>query len=316
LLAASLVKPASQWGDRAPTTVAQLLTQLDRVGASLPLWRPAEVAPPAPTSRQKAAAPAQPPAPPAPDPIRTRIADEGIALTRVVLGQTLSFTLSATATVILLYFLLASEHWMVSRAVEAVPRHRTRAMILSAIRRAEREIGHFLATLTLINIGVGVAAALAMWMLGLPNPALWGTLAATLNFIPYLGPIAMDAMLLLAGILSFDTIGAMLAPAAAFIVIHATESSLISPWLVGRRLSLSPVAVFVAVMCMGALWGVAGAVLTVPILVGIRCGLRRVRALRLPLVFLEGGAENAPTLASLLQRRRRGARGRISVPPS
>jgi hypothetical protein len=88
------------------------------------------------------------------DAIADKIASEGVTVTRVVLVQTLSFAVETAATVILLYFLLASEHWLVSRTVEAAPRRRTRALVLGGIRQAQREIGLYLGTMSLINLGL------------------------------------------------------------------------------------------------------------------------------------------------------------------
>ena len=101
---------------------------------------------------------------------------------------------------ILLFFLLATEYHLVWRAVAAVARPRARALALSGIREAQRDIGRFLTTMTRLNIGLGVATGLALHAIGLPNPILWGTLAAVLNFIFYIGPVLMTVLLLMAGI--------------------------------------------------------------------------------------------------------------------
>lgn len=328
LLGNSLATPAAQWLERAPTTVQQLLQQVDRLRATIPLLNMTRhAAPPGPpvvvrsaSTRRAAlqAAAAAASAAAAQDAasaadaasasatLSDRLADEGLALTRSVVGSSFSFLLSGAAMVILLYFLLASGHWMLAHTLEAVPRRRTRALVLAAARRAQNEIGRFLATLGIINLGVGITTALALWGLGLENPTLWGTLAAGLNFIPYFGPIMVAGLLLLAGLLSFDTAASVLAPAAAYLFIHAIEANLVSPWFIGRRLSLNPLAVFLTVMIMAWLWGLAGAVLAVPILLGVRCSLHNVKGLRLLRVFLEGGADNAQPLQSLLRPRRHG----------
>ena len=251
------------------------------------------------------AAPAQPPAPP-PDPVKDKIASQGVALTGAVLGGTLTFAISAAATVILLFFLLASEYWMLSRTVEAIPRRRTRALVLSGVRCAQVEISQFLGALALINLVVGTATGLAMCALGLENPVLWGSLAAGLNFIPYIGPLLMCGLLLVAGLLTFDGAG-LLAPAAAFLAIHAVESNFVTPWFVGRRLSLSPVSVFLSVMFWGWLWGIAGAVIAVPLLVGVRSVCKRNRRWKLLCIYLEGDRKEVPSLRSLIRIRRRAA---------
>jgi predicted PurR-regulated permease PerM len=186
LIGVALSGPAAQWWERAPGTVAQLMAQFDRLRAALPLIG-TPPPPPVPPSRSRATAERQAANPP--DPVKEHLATEGVALTRAVIGKAFTFGLSATATVILLYFLLASENWLLTRSIEAIPRRRSRALLLAGMRCAQREIGRFVATLALINIGVTIATFGAMAWIGLPNPLLWGVVAGVLNFIPYLGPI-------------------------------------------------------------------------------------------------------------------------------
>jgi predicted PurR-regulated permease PerM len=304
LLASLLSGPASQWWERAPQTAAQVMAQFERLRAALPrLVAPtAASAPKARTQAERAAAAN------APDPLKEHLATEGVAFTRVVIGKVLSFGLSALATVILLYFLLASEQWVVTRSVEAIPRRRSRALLLAGLRTAQREIGRFVGSLALINVFLALVTFAAMSALELPNPLLWGVLAGVMNFIPYIGPIITVTLLALAGVLSFDSASAMLAPAAVFLLIHAIESNLVSPWFVGRRLSLSPVAVFVSVMFWGWAWGIAGAMMAVPALVGLRSVCKRQRRLRLLCAYLEGENRPMPSLRSLLRPRRKADR--------
>jgi predicted PurR-regulated permease PerM len=238
------------------------------------------------------------------DALTERIANEGVTFTRLVVGQMFSFALEAAATVILLYFLLASEHWLLSRTVEAVPRRRTRALIVGGVRQAQREIGLYLGTMTLINLGVGVATAFAMSALGLPNPMLWGAMAAVLNYIPYLGPALVTGCLLLAGSMSFGADVDMFGPPAAFLALHAIESNLVSPWVIGRRLRLAPLSVFLSVMFWGWLWGIAGAFVAVPILLGLRTVCKRSKRFKLACIYMEGDASPPPTLRALLRSKR------------
>lgn len=311
LVISMFVGPATQWWERAPFTLVQIMDKLDQLRSTIPGLAPPPPPPPAsapaPGTRAARNAPAAPaaPAPPPADPIRDKIASEGLALTGAVLGRSLSFTISALATVILLYFLLASEHWMLSRTVEAIPRRRTRALVLARVRSAQREIGHYLAAVGIINACVGVATGLAIAYLGLPNPVMWGTVAAVLNFIPYIGPMMVVALLLLAGFLTFGTAGAVMAPPVAFLLIHAVESNFVTPWFVGRRLTLSPISVFISVMFWGWMWGIAGALIAVPMLVGLRSFCKRNRRLRLIGAFLEGDHKEPPSLRSLVRVRRR-----------
>jgi predicted PurR-regulated permease PerM len=303
-MGAALSGPANAWWERAPTTMAQLMAQVDRLRAALPGFGPPP-AQPAAAQSPRARAQAERAAAAQPDPVKERLASEGITLTRAVIAKVFTFSLSATAAVILLYFLLASEHWVLTRSVEAIPRRRSRALLLAGLRCAQREIGRFVASLAFINVGVVIATWGAMWWLDLPNPLMWGVVAGVLNFIPYIGPIITVALLSLAGMLTFDTAGAMLAPAAMFMLIHFIESNIVSPWFVGRRLSLSPVAVFLSVMFWGWAWGIAGAMMAVPALVGVRSVCKRQRRLKLLCAYLEGGYQPVPSLRSLLRPRRK-----------
>jgi predicted PurR-regulated permease PerM len=302
-LAASLAEPAAQWWDRAPGTVQQLIDRFDRLRAGIPGLGPPAAAAPRPAGRG-ANVPVRAEASVPVDPVKERLASEGVALTGVLLERGLTFVVSIAATVILLYFLLASEHWMLSRCVQAFPRRRTRALVLGGVRAAQREIGRYLFAVGCINAAVGAATALAVGYLGLANPSLWGVLVAVLNFIPYLGPMIIIVMFLLGGAVSFDPLTAAWAPALAFTLIHAVESNLVSPWLVGRRLALSPIAVFASVMFWGWLWGIAGGLIAVPALIALRSVCRRRRQLRSFGHFLEGDMRPAPSLRMLLRPRR------------
>ena len=277
LVAALIAAPAAAWWSRAPVIVHELVESLQR-------WRDAlfPYATPAPLARAPAAAAI------AADPFNERLAIEGWTFTRLAIGETISFAVSASATVILLYFLLASEQWLVTRTTAAIRRPRTRALVLAGFRQAQRDIGLFISTMSLVNVALGVATGLALWLVGLPNPVLWGTTTAVLAFIPYLGPLLIAVLLLLAGSVTFGTGLAMLGPPAAFLALHGIEANFLSPMIMGHRLRLNPVFVFLSVMVWGWLWGVAGAFIAVPLLLGLRAVCKRSRRLRLVCVYLEG----------------------------
>lgn len=294
LAVSALATPAAEWLDRAPATARQLIESADKIRTAL-----FELAPSGRKARVNAATNQRG------DTFAERIASEGITFTRVVLGQMFSFMLEAAATVILLYFLLASEHWLLSRTVEAVRRRRTRALVLGGVRQAQREIGLYLGTMGFINLGLGTLTALAMLLLGVPNPPLWGAMVVLLNFVPYLGPAVMTVVLLLVGSMTFGTSVDMLGPPAAFLALHAVESNFVTPWVVGRRLRLAPLSVFLSVMMLGWLWGIAGAFVAVPIVLALRTIVKRTRRFKLARVYFEGDATPPPSLKSLLKKSRR-----------
>ena len=313
LLVSLLAGPAAAWWARAPATVHQLLESAQR------LRHIALGGPPARTS-----APAPPPAASAganagaggTDPLTETLATEGYAITRAALGQMLSFTVSASATVFLLYFLLASERWLIARTVEAIPKRRTRALLLSGIRQAQRDIGLFITTMGLVSIGLGIATGIALAAIGFPNAALWATTTAVLTFVPYIGPVLVTLALVVAGAMEWGSGLTMLVPAALFLLLHFIESNFVSPLVMGARLRISPVFVFLSVLFWSWLWGIAGAFVAVPLLLGLRAVSQRSRRLRLVRIYLDADADESASFPNLLGRARRDVAPRHVEPVS
>jgi predicted PurR-regulated permease PerM len=311
LLGSRLVAPAAEWMERAPTTVQQLIDAYERLRSSIPfVAQPHAGLKPAAALRGRPTAEVVPAAA-TPDPVKDKITVEGIALTGTLIREAAWVSVSVAATVILLFFFLASERWLMARTVEAIPKRRVRVAVLGGLRAAQRDIARYLGTQAMINIGVGIATMLAMSLVGLPNPVLWGVIIAVLGFIPYLGPLVFIVMLLFAGTVTFSTFGEIIAPALAYALINIIESNFIAPWIVGRRLEMSPLFVFVGVMACAWMWGIAGAFLAVPLLVIVRSAARRSKSLRLWCVYLDRGRPELPTMRALLgiglRRRRRRA---------
>ncbi len=313
LLGSRLLAPASEWLARAPTSVQQLIDSYERLRRSIPFLAPPESAlRPTITARGRPAAEIVPAPAAPPDPFKDKIAIEGIALTGSLIKQATWMTVSIIATIILLFFFLASERWLMARTVEAVPKRRVRVAVLGGFRAAQRDIARYLGTQAMINAGVGTATALALFAIGFPSPILWGVVIAVLGFIPYLGPLVFVALLLFAGTITYTTFGEIVAPAVAYALINVIESNFIAPWIVGRRLEMSPLFVFLAVMVCAWMWGVAGAFLAVPILVIIRSAARRSKNLRLWCVYLDRGRPELPTMRVLLGIGMRRRRRRVS----
>lgn len=190
----------------------------------------------------------------------------GDTLTGVVLSRTGSFLGNAIVMIVLLYFLLASGDLFLRKLVRVLPRLSDKKRAIEIARQTEQHISTYLVTVTLINVVLGVAVGVAMRLAGMPNPVLWGVAAGILNFIPYLGPLVMAAMLAAASILTFEGLGrAMVAP-MLYLGINALEGYLFTPMLLGRRLTLNPVVIFLGIILWGFMWGIPGALLAVPVL--------------------------------------------------
>jgi predicted PurR-regulated permease PerM len=125
----------------------------------------------------------------------------------------------------------------------------------------------YLGTITLVNVSMGAAVALILWALEMPTPLMWGGIVAVLNYIPYLGPIASVLLLALGGLMAFVDPWYALLPALTFAAIHLVEANIITPSLVGRRLTINPLLILVALSFWAWVWGTTGALLAVPLLI-------------------------------------------------
>lgn len=177
------------------------------------------------------------------------------------------FAAKAILTLVLLFFLLASGDMFYEKLVSVMPTFSDKRRAVRIARDVEREVSRYLLTITLINTALGLCVWAAMFTLGVPNPVLWGIMAAVLNFIPYIGSIIGIALVGLVSIGSFDTLQAGIMPPLAYLALTALEGQFLTPTIVGRRLELNAVAIFIAVAFWGWLWGIVGALIAVPFLV-------------------------------------------------
>ncbi len=135
-----------------------------------------------------------------------------------------------------------------------------------ALREVQDRVAAYILTVAMINAGVGVVAGLGAWALGLPAPIMWGGIAMLMNFVPYIGPLLMVALTALFGIGTSDTLLAGLLPAAAYLALHTVEANVVTPAILGKRFTMNPVMILIALSYFTWIWGVLGALLSVPIL--------------------------------------------------
>ena len=170
-------------------------------------------------------------------------------------------------SLLVIFFFLAG--WTAMRKKTIVSRGSFEGALTTArvIQQVVDATSTYLGTITLINVGLGALTALILWWLGMPSPVMWGGIVAVLNYIPYLGPIASALALFLGGLMTYpDVWGAMLPP-AAFISLHLVEANFFTPMVVGRRLTISPLAILVSLSFWSWVWGTTGALLAVPLLI-------------------------------------------------
>lgn len=136
----------------------------------------------------------------------------------------------------------------------------------ASMRKADRAVSHYFVTVTAINAGLGVAVFAAMTIIGVPNPILWGAAAFILNFVLYLGPVMLLVALGVVGFAEFSGAYALV-PALAYFCLNMTEAQFVTPTLVGQRLQLNPLVVFLAILFGLWLWGPIGGIVSLPLLV-------------------------------------------------
>lgn len=247
--------PVSRWVSRVPG-------QLDRVDAAWQeLRRPVdEVAQQVDELSEGEKQPYEP-----------TVAIEEEKLSQTLFASGLRGTGSFFLTIVTLYFTIGYGHHITARL--------RRDMANDLVGEIVDSVSTYLFTITLINAGLGVAIGVAMWLVGMPDPIIWGLLAFILNFLPYIGAVVGVGLTGFVAMITFDTLTWRLIPPGAYLLLTVFEANFVTPTILGRRLPINPLVLFVWVIFWGWLWGVAGALLAVPLLVALRLSATHFRRL-------------------------------------
>ena len=253
-----LIEPAQQWFISAPRTlqaVERKIRPLERVIQRVEglTQRAGQLAGPQPNS-------------PAPAP-QAAAAPASASGMMAATGSTLA---SILTVVILTLFLLSGGPPMLARMTASLGSNLQASHVLKVIDAIRIELGRYYGTIALINLGLALGTALVMELLGVPNPFLWGAIAGILNFIPYVGSATTLLLLAIVALVSFNDLGRVFAVVGSYLLLATIEGQVIQPLLVGRRLDLNPILVFLAVWFGGWFWGVAGIVIAVPVLAALK----------------------------------------------
>ncbi len=195
---------------------------------------------------------------------------QGPTLAARFFGTTQALAEGAIEVVVLLYFLLAAGDFFLEKMVKVLPQLGDKRKAVSIARAIESSISTYLLTTAAINVGEGAVVTLAMWALGLPTPYVWGAMVACLEFIPYIGVAVAVAVLAVAGLTTFASLPHALAAPGLLVAINFVQGNLVSPLVMSRRLTLNPVALFVGLAFWWWVWGIAGALLAVPLLAAFK----------------------------------------------
>ncbi len=209
-------------------------------------------------------------------------------LVGVLFSGTTAVAATLLTTLLVLFYLLVYGETFLRRLVEVLPRFASKRQAVEISLRVERDISAYLLTVTLINAVVGCLTGCVMWLCGVGDPLLWGTLAFILNYVPILGPMVGMAVFAGAGVLSLGVTWGAVLPLGLYFGIHVLEGEIATPLLLARRFTINPVAVILALVFWYWLWGVPGAILAVPMLAITKIICDALTPLRAFGHFLEG----------------------------
>lgn len=208
--------------------------------------------------------------------------------------------------IVLLLFLLTSGDTLLRRLVEVMPSFADKRRLVEITNQIERNVAGYLATITMMNVLVGIGVGLVAWLCGLPDGLLWGTLAFVLNYVPIIGAVVGIFCLYIVGLFTYGSLVTALLPAGLYLLIHVIEGEAVTPMLLANRFTLNPVLVIASLFFWDYMWGVVGALLAVPVLAIAKIVCDRVGPL-MPLGHVMGGP---PPRGRLLPAKRKPARPR------
>ncbi len=247
--------PVSYWASNAPRVIHELRTTVSRSSGS----SGAGAAQEASEQIRKMTDTSDPS-------VRQVVVQQPGLISRAASG-TLDLGAKALIVFVLLFFLLASGDMFYEKLVQVMPNLSDKKRAVRIAREVEQEVSRYLLTITMINVGLGACIGATMFALGVPDAALWAVVATVMNFIPYLGPALGIGIIAFVSFATFHATLHALMPPLAVLALVTLEGQFLTPIIVGRRLELNAVAIFIAVAFWGWLWGIFGAFLAVPILV-------------------------------------------------
>lgn len=249
--------PVSGWIDGAPQTGRQLREKL----ASM--RKPVDAAMNASKEVEEITAGGE-------DPTVQKVVVQQPGLVARAAGGAMSAVTTVGVTIVLMFFLLASGRMFYEKLVRVLPTMTEKKRAIRILHTVEEEVSQYLLAITLINAGLGTVITLVLWALGMPNPLLWGIMAALLNYVPYVGALVGVVVVAIVALVSFDSTGTAVIVPLLYFACTTLEGQIVTPMILGKRFEMNPVVVFLSIAGWGWLWGVPGALMAVPLLVSLR----------------------------------------------
>lgn len=252
-----LATPAAGWLEKTPYSLQQLQWKL------LPLKKPMEKVAQASGEIEKLAAPDNPQT-------KTTVEVKTHPITDMLVVRTPELITSGVLLFILLFFLLAYDGVFLNKLIKILPTLSDKKRAVAIATEIEGQVSRYLFNVTVINICLGIVLGTTVGLLGLRNPIMWGVMVSLLNFIPYLGALAGIIFITLAALLSFESFSYALIFPAVYLAFATLEGNFITPWIMGRSLTLNPVMILLSLTFWGWMWGIVGVILAVPILAAFK----------------------------------------------
>ncbi|PYI89818.1 MAG: hypothetical protein DMF03_06680 [Verrucomicrobia bacterium] len=252
----SLVTPFASWLQKAPTGLSELQHKLMPVKKSM-----TQVAQAGGEIEKLATPDSQ---------TKTAVEVKAHPITEMLFVRTPEFVASAVLLLILLYFLLVYDGVFMAKLIKLMPTLSDKKTAVSIAHDIESHVSRYLLTVTIINTCLGVAVGTTVGLLGLRNPVMWGVMVAVLNFVPYVGALTGIICMTVGAVLSFGSFGYALLFPAVYLAYGTLEGNLVTPWVMGRSLTLNPVIILLSLTFWGWMWGIAGIILAVPILAAFK----------------------------------------------
>jgi predicted PurR-regulated permease PerM len=185
---------------------------------------------------------------------------------KTLLGSTQEIAVGAGLTFFLLFFFLASGDLFLRKLVSALPSLQDRKLSVEISRQIELDVSAYLVTVTVVNVCFGAAVGSGLYALGLPNAFLWGVMAGFLHFIPFLGAAVGLSVVTMVALVSFEDLTMIVLAPGIYLALNVLQEYFVIPLIMGHRFTLNPVVILLWLIFMGWLWGVAGALMAVPLL--------------------------------------------------
>lgn len=251
-----IATPATQWAQKLPESLPQLKSKLRVI--SKPIEQTKQVLSQA-DDLTKGEGPRVAP-----------VSLQGTKLSDKIFMSTQSFLGAVFTIILLLFFLLSAGDTFLRRFVEVLPSFSNKRQVVNISHQIQQDMSAYLLTITVMNAVVGVLTAVILWSFGSQDALLWGTAAFVLNYVPIVGPLIAGGLFFIVSLMTVDSLGDAALPAGLYYLVHFIESTYLTPMLLARRFTLNPVLVILSLIFWYWMWGLPGAILSVPMLAMVK----------------------------------------------